>query len=139
MTDNSSQSSRAATPKSAAGEAFTPGPWAVRYGSGRFKDRPQQIWAYHQPQRAGGRVDITRWGSLAMPCSAEGRANARLIAAAPTMHSALDRIAQATPESTNSATIAQFQSWVRAVALTALADAAEGAPRQPVQPIREDH
>jgi hypothetical protein len=49
---------------------------------------------------------------------------------------ALERIRAATPASTNSATIAQFQSWVRAVADAALSETADQAlPKDGWQPI----
>lgn len=67
-------------------------------------------------------ADVHQYGPASLSKTTR-EANACLIAAAPMMASALQRIIWATPESTNSATIAQYQSWVRAVAETALADA----------------
>jgi hypothetical protein len=55
------------------------------------------------------------------------------------MREALKRIVEATPSNTNSATVEAFQSWVRAVVKTALADTPApetqhrfGAPPEPV-------
>lgn len=58
----------------------TPGPWVIgRSGHGR----PYQV------ETAGG-LCITKWGGISRPASAEGEANARLIAAAPELLAALD-------------------------------------------------
>lgn len=62
--------------------AHTKGPWIIlRAGNGY----PYQI---HAPN--GDHVkDVTRWASISVPSLPEGEANARLIAAAPTMYDAL--------------------------------------------------
>ena len=67
----------------------TPGPWIIRTASHGL---PYQIWApgafYGVPGRVG--KSITRWGAISLPSSDEGKANARLIAAAPDMLDALE-------------------------------------------------
>ncbi len=71
----------------------TPGPWHVCTNKAGY---PYQIRAsFADEDKPGGLVDITRWASLSMPSSAEGQANARLIAAAPDMLAALKQIAGA--------------------------------------------
>ena len=63
---------------------FTPGPWCIaRSGIGY----PYQIDA---PNGVHVR-SVTRWGAISVPSLPEGEANARLIAAAPTMYAALKR------------------------------------------------
>ena len=68
--------------------AFTPGPWSVRLSKSGY---PYQIVAPRESDKAAGRVGsaITRWGSISLPSSEEGQANARLIAAAPDLLAAL--------------------------------------------------
>jgi hypothetical protein len=67
----------------------TPGPWGVRTSQ---KGLPAQIVAPNESTSAPGKVgtSITRWGSISLPSSDEGQANARLIAAAPDLLAALD-------------------------------------------------
>lgn len=65
----------------------TPGPWFVSYTS---NGHPYQIDAPNGRRRAGGIASVTRWGGISFPSSAEGKANARLIAAAPALLEALD-------------------------------------------------
>lgn len=61
--------------------AHTPGPWVILYNARGY---PHQITAPNEdPTRLGGIVSVTRGASIGLPSSAEGRANARLIAAAP--------------------------------------------------------
>ena len=72
----------------------TPGPWEIRYAangcpytitttaSGNFDKMPGRVGS-----------QILRWGSFMLPSSAEARANARLIAAAPELLEALEQIA----------------------------------------------
>lgn len=73
----------------------TPGPWIVRVAGPHHY--PYAITAPNEsPDRKGGIRDITRWGAISMPSSAEGRANARLIAEAPAMLDALRELIQAT-------------------------------------------
>lgn len=61
---------------------FTPGPWVIgRSGHGR----PYQV------ETAGG-LCITKWGGISRPASAEGEANAQLIAAAPELLDALESL-----------------------------------------------
>lgn len=69
----------------------TPGPWTVGFGKSGY---PYQIRAERQSDQAPGRVGkaITRWGAISLPSSSEGLANARLIAAAPTLLEALKTI-----------------------------------------------
>lgn len=77
--------------------------------------------------RRGEPVMVNRWTVQVQGsrhCEGEElEAVARLIASAPDLLEALERIAAATPENTNSDTIAKFQSWVRAVANTAVSRA----------------
>jgi len=58
---------------------FTPGPWQIGR-SGR--EQPYQI------EDLEGRC-VTKWGGISRPASAEGEANARLIASAPDLLQAL--------------------------------------------------
>jgi hypothetical protein len=114
-----SGASKNAATEAAPSAAFTPGPWEVGVeGNGT----PGFIYC---DNALGSAVAIV-YGIDAMAHSVFPRrveeANARLIAAAPMLFSALERINTATMASTNSATLADFQSWVRAVAATALAD-----------------
>ena len=65
-------------------EGHTPGPWEVM-GAGPM-NYPYAIRASHVPLDKPGAIrDITRWGAISMPSSSEGRANAALIAAAPSL------------------------------------------------------
>ncbi len=64
----------------------TPGPWKIVFASGRY---PYQIDAPNGSKGPGGIRFITRWGAISMPSSAEGLANARLIAASPDLLEAL--------------------------------------------------
>jgi hypothetical protein len=67
----------------------TPGPWIVKWGSkgyARAVDAPGDA----DIQGAVGR--IVRWNGLGMPASETGKANARLVAAAPDMLAALKRL-----------------------------------------------
>ncbi len=65
----------------------TPGPWEVVRTPNGY---PCQITATAgDPRKPGGICDVTRWASISVPSSAEGEANARLIAAAPDMLAAL--------------------------------------------------
>ena len=65
----------------------TPGPWHVVTN---WQGYPYQIRAsFASEGKPGGIVDITRWASISLPSSAEGAANAALIAAAPDMLAAL--------------------------------------------------
>ena len=68
--------------------AHTPGPWAVRFSLSGY---PYQIIAVNGDDKAPGKVGtcITRWASIMLPSSAEARANACLIAAAPDLLAAL--------------------------------------------------
>lgn len=67
---------------------FTPGPWTISRSRSGY---PYQICALKQDDSAPGRVGtrITRWGAISLPSSAEGEANASLIAAAPELYEAL--------------------------------------------------
>ena len=70
--------------------AWTPGPWIVRVAGPN--NYPYAITAPDVPWgRAGAIRDITRWAAISMPSSAEGQANARLIAEAPAMAEAIER------------------------------------------------
>lgn len=60
----------------------TPGPWEV---TANPSGHPYQIYA----PRGINMQAITRWGAISMPSSDEGKANARLIAAAPELLDAL--------------------------------------------------
>ena len=62
--------------------SHTPGPWAVRFSRSGY---PAQIHSVDESRREkpGVCYDVTRWNSISLPSSAEGLANARLIAAAP--------------------------------------------------------
>ncbi len=61
----------------------TPGPWEVVYARNGY---PYQIRSTAaSPHKPGGIVDVTRWASISLPSSAEGAANAALIASAPTL------------------------------------------------------
>ena len=66
----------------------TPGPWIVINAKNGL---PYQICAIHGRDTEPGVVGkgILRWGSISLPSSGEGKANARLIAAAPEMLEAL--------------------------------------------------
>ena len=67
---------------------FTKGPWKIRRsGSGR----PYQI-----EDEAG--LGVTQWRGIARPASDEGEANARLIASAPCLLSALIAITNSGPD-----------------------------------------
>jgi hypothetical protein len=95
--------------------AHTPGPWTLWISGDACPHRIGALgWSI---------CDVQHYGYVNKSAAPIQTANARLIAAAPTMLSALQRIAEATPESTNSATLRDFQNWVRAVAETAIADA----------------
>lgn len=75
--------------------AWTPGPWSVITAKGY----PYAIQASHvSPHEPGAIRDITRWGAISMPSSAEGQANARLIAEAPAMAEALGALEAALDE-----------------------------------------
>ena len=68
--------------------AWTPGPWSIITAKGY----PYAIQASHVSPHAPGAIrDITRWAAISMPSSAEGQANARLIAEAPAMAELLMR------------------------------------------------
>ena len=58
----------------------TPGPWVIARSS---KGYPYQIDAPNGSRGPGGITSVTRWAAISLPTSAEGEANARLIAAAP--------------------------------------------------------
>jgi hypothetical protein len=66
----------------------TPGPWQISYSKSGY---PYQIDAPNGRTGPGGITSITRWGAISFPSSHEGLANARLIAASPTMLEALIR------------------------------------------------
>ena len=66
--------------------AWTPGPWTVYYTP---DGRPHQIDALNGRKGPGGITSVTRWGGIMSPSSEEGKANARLIAAAPDLAEAL--------------------------------------------------
>jgi hypothetical protein len=68
----------------------TPGPWEIRRSKSGY---PYQIHAPNGIDGPGGIKDVTRWASIAMPSSPEGEANARLIAAAPSLLEALKELA----------------------------------------------
>ena len=72
----------------------TPGPWEVCHTA---KGYPYQIIAPNSDNDAKGRVgkNVTRWGSISLPTSDEGKANARLIAAAPDLLAALEAVVHA--------------------------------------------
>lgn len=73
---------------------WTPGPWIVRVAGPN--NYPYAITAPHVPWDKKGAIrDITRWAAISMPSSAEGQANARLIAGAPEMAEALEQTAAA--------------------------------------------
>jgi len=78
----------------------TPGPWIVRYNGSGY---PAAIDAPDADNRAPGKVgtSITRWNAITLPSSEEGQANARLIAASPTMLEALERIVNKFDEGRN--------------------------------------
>lgn len=66
-----------------AASGHTPGPWEVVYARNGY---PYQIRSTAaSPHKPGGIVDVTRWASISLPSSAEGAANAALIASAPTL------------------------------------------------------
>jgi hypothetical protein len=90
--------------------AFTPGPW-VLWGHTTIAKRPPGAF-FHTKDAIATVHQVGDW-----------HANARLIAAAPDLLATLQRIAAATPNSTNSRTIAEFQSWCHAVAGCAIAQA----------------
>jgi hypothetical protein len=69
--------------------AHTPGPWAV---AKNIQGYPSQIVAPNGNPGPGGILAITRSAAITFPSSAEGRANARLMAAAPEMLEALEKI-----------------------------------------------
>jgi hypothetical protein len=59
--------------------AYTPGPWTVRRPrGGMHSGYPYQITTEETPAKI-----ITAWGAISRRASAEGEANARLIALAP--------------------------------------------------------
>ena len=60
----------------------TPGPWIVKRSGMGY---PYQIVALNESDKKPGAVGkaITRWAAITLPSSDEGKANARLIAAAP--------------------------------------------------------
>ncbi len=62
--------------------AHTPGRWRIRFSRSGY---PYQITADGGDDQKPGAVGtkVLRWGSFILPSSAEGLANARLIAAAP--------------------------------------------------------
>lgn len=64
----------------------TPGPWEIRRSQSGY---PYQIRAPHIQDAPGAIIDVTRWGSISMPSSEEGEANARLISATPDLLEAL--------------------------------------------------
>lgn len=68
--------------------AHTPGPWSVLVNRQGY---PYQIHAINGDNTKTGTVgtSVTRWASIALPSSAEGKANALLIAAAPELLAAL--------------------------------------------------
>ena len=71
--------------------AHTPAPWTVRDGHEHSEDCPLNVWA------TDGRIVAAVAGMgdyLLEPATEEGQANARLIAAAPTMLAALMLAAQ---------------------------------------------
>lgn len=71
----------------------TPGPWVILYNARGY---PHQITAPNEdPTRLGGIVSVTRGASIGLPSSAEGRANARLIAAAPDLLAFIEEYRQA--------------------------------------------
>jgi hypothetical protein len=71
----------------------TPGPWEIRRGSSGY---PYQITAPQQsPHRPGGITHITRWAAISLLSSAEGEANARLIAASRSGAAALQEVVSA--------------------------------------------
>lgn len=79
---------------------WTPGPWIVRVAGPN--DYPYAITAPHVPWDKKGAIrDITRWAAISMPSSAEGQANARLIAGAPEMAEALEALIQLVPRPTS--------------------------------------
>jgi len=61
--------------------AFTPGPWTI--ATTRRRGYPYRIDAPNGLRGPGGITSVTRGAAISMPSSAEGQANARLIAAAP--------------------------------------------------------
>lgn len=65
---------------------YTPGPWKVLNNTRGY---PYQIYAPNSSGGPGGIKSITRGAAITLPSSDEGKANARLIAAAPQMLEAL--------------------------------------------------
>jgi len=113
------------------GVGFTPGEWEAQSGGELMHQSERLIVSTLGFTKSGIREIRTIARTFGNAGLSESLANAKLIAAAPTMFSALRRICEATPGSTNSATIAEFQSWIGAVAGTALADAL-GSDPQPI-------
>lgn len=74
----------------------TPGPWVVVY----YKNgHPYQIDAPNGSKGKGGITPIiTRWGGISFPSSDEGKANARLIAAAPETAAERDKLKEVNAE-----------------------------------------
>ena len=70
--------------------SFTPGPWRC---DGSTNGRFYGVSAYREGFRG---VPIVVWRGLARPATAEGNANARLIAAAPDLYEALKIVNAAT-------------------------------------------
>ena len=82
--------------------AHTPGPWSVLVNRQGY---PYQIHAINGDNTKTGTVgtSVTRWKSIALPSIAEGKANARLIAAAPELLAALYGLLFKAPDATGEA------------------------------------
>jgi len=70
----------------------TPGPWVVMCNSQGY---PYQIYAPNGSRGPGGIRSVTRWASIGLPSSAEGKANAALIADAPRLKAVNDALVKA--------------------------------------------
>lgn len=88
----------------------TPGPWAA-FTDDTSSDQPHTNIVAVVPRTAC---------VFSLPGMHKNDPDVRLIAAAPALLEALQRIATATPASTNSQTVEQFRSWTQAVAAEVL-------------------
>jgi hypothetical protein len=93
--------------------AHTPGPWEVVCNAGGY---PSKIHAPNGYTGPGGLRDVTRGAAICFPSSNEGRANARLMAAAPELLAALRGLLRVCPRVRAGATLAEYDAARAAIA-----------------------